>query len=129
MLARARANQAKVGESSHISFLEGKITSVPLADGLADCIISNCVINLVPEEEKPMVFAEMARLLKPGGRIAIADTIARKPLGRELKESVALYIGCIAGCSLKDQYEEYLEDNGFHGKWSLPMIRWMAHKI
>lgn len=122
MLTRARANQAGLEESSHISFLEGKITSVPLDDGIADCIISNCVINLVPEAEKHMVFAEMARLLKPGGRVAIADTLARKPLPSELKESVALYIGCIAGCSLKDQYEEYLQNNDFRGKWSCYMF-------
>jgi arsenite methyltransferase len=116
MLVRARNNQAKSTEANNISFVEGNITSIPLEDGIADCIISNCVINLVPEAEKPAVFAEMGRLLKPGGRVAISDILARKPLPAGLRESVALYVGCLAGCSKKEDYTRFLKENGFRGK-------------
>lgn len=119
MLARARANQAKIAEPTHISFIEGKITSVPLEDGIADCIISNCVVNLVPETEKPLVFSEMARLLKPGGKIAISDILARKELPAPLRENVALYVGCVAGCSMQQDYARFLKNNGFKGKSAL----------
>ncbi|KAH8688900.1 S-adenosyl-L-methionine-dependent methyltransferase [Phaeosphaeriaceae sp. PMI808] len=113
MLARARDNHVKSGGAENVSFIEGQITSTPIEDGIADCIISNCVINLVPEAEKPAVFAEMARLLKPGGRVAISDILARKPFPTELRESVAAYVGCVAGCSPKEDYERLLTENGF----------------
>jgi len=116
MLARARKNQAGLLDASNVFFVEGKITSIPLEDGIADCIISNCVINLVPEVEKPTVFAEMARLLRSGGRVAISDILARKPLPDGLRESVALYVGCVAGASTKDGYTRWLKEAGFGGK-------------
>jgi arsenite methyltransferase len=75
------------------------------------------VINLVPEDEKSAVFAEMARLLKPGGRIAISDILARKPFPPALRENVAAYVGCVAGCSPKSDYEHFLAQNGFHGEY------------
>jgi ubiquinone/menaquinone biosynthesis C-methylase UbiE len=118
MLARARDNHAKSGGAENVSFVEGKITSIPIEDGVADCIISNCVINLVPEAEKPAVFAEMARLLKPGGRIAISDVLARKPLPAQLRESIAAYVGCVAGSTLRENYEHFLTESGFRGKCS-----------
>jgi len=120
MLARAQANHAKSGNADNVSFIEAQITFIPLEDDIADCIISNCVINLVPEAEKPAVFAEMARLLKPGGRVAISDILARKPFPKELRESFAAYVGCVAGCSLKEEYERLLTENGFCGKYSCP---------
>ena len=98
MLARARRNHAESGAKENISFVEGQITAVPLADGIADCIISNCVINLVPEAEKLTVFSEISRLLKPGGRVAVSDILARKPFPKQLRENIAAYFGCIAGC-------------------------------
>jgi arsenite methyltransferase len=116
MLARARSNQARSG-ADNISFIEANIKSIPLEDGIADVIISNCVINLVPESDKPAVFAEMARLLKPGGRLAISDILARKTLSKDLRQSVALYVGCVAGASLKEEYERWLKENGFSGKY------------
>jgi ubiquinone/menaquinone biosynthesis C-methylase UbiE len=121
MLSRARDNHAKSGGAENISFIEGKITSIPIGDGAADCIISNCVINLVPEAEKPGAFAEMARLLKPGGRIAISDILARKPLPAELRESAAAYVGCVAGCSLRENYEQLLTQSRFHSKYAKPI--------
>lgn len=116
MLARAHANHTKSGGAGNVSFVEGNITSIPIEDGIADCIISNCVINLVPEAEKPAVFTEMARLLKPGGRVAISDILAKKSFPKELRVSVAAYVGCVAGCSPKDDYERLLTENGFSGK-------------
>lgn len=118
MLARARENLAKSPGTENTSFVEANITSVPFEDGVADCIISNCVVNLVPDADKPAVFAEMARLLKPGGRIAISDILARKTLSEELRESVALYVSCVAGASLREEYEQWLKENGFGGAWS-----------
>lgn len=116
MLARARSNQAKSG-ADNISFIEANIKSIPLEDGIADVIISNCVINLVPESDKPAVFAEIARLLKPGGRLAISDILAKKTLLKDLRQSVALYVGCVAGASLKEEYERWLGKTGFSGKY------------
>jgi arsenite methyltransferase len=116
MLRRARANRTQMSEDLNISFVEGRITSIPLEDEIADCVISNCVINLVPEAEKPAVFAEIGRILKPGGRVAISDILARKPLSPALRMNVALYVSCIAGCSSQEDYICYFEANGFHGK-------------
>lgn len=116
MLERARTSRARLGNSTNVSFVEGRITSVPLEDGIADCIISNCVINLVPDSEKPAAFAEMGRLLKPGGRIAISDILTRKPLSAGLRNNVALYVGCVAGCGSQEDYTRYLEAAGFTGE-------------
>lgn len=116
MLVRARSNQAKSG-ADNISFIEANIKSIPLEDGIADVIISNCVINLVPESDKPAVFAEIARLLKHGGRLAISDILAKKMLSKDLRQSVALYVGCVAGASLKEEYERWLEESGFSGTY------------
>jgi arsenite methyltransferase len=116
MLVRARENQGNSTVASVCSFVEANITSIPLADSTADCIISNCVVNLVPDADKPAVFAEMARLLKPGGRVAISDILARKPLSVAVKKSVTLYVGCVAGASEMDEYKRWLTDAGFSGK-------------
>ena len=88
-------------------------TSIPLADGIADCLISNCVINLVPENTKHLVFKEMFRLLKIGGRIAISDLLALKELPDTIRSNIAAYVGCIAGAAKVSQYEEWLHDAGF----------------
>lgn len=113
MLARANEIKAKHGKTS-VSFVEAQITDMSaIPSGTADCIISNCVINLVPEEEKPLVFKEMHRLLKPGGRVAISDILAKKPLPEKLRANMALYVGCVSGASLVGQYEQYLREAGF----------------
>lgn len=78
-----------------------------------DCIISNCVVNLVPEADKQRVFNEMYRVLKPGGRVAISDILAKKPLPEKLRANMALYVGCVSGASLVAQYEKYLKEAGF----------------
>jgi Methylase involved in ubiquinone/menaquinone biosynthesis len=73
------------------------------------------VVNLVPEIEKPLVFQEMFRLLKPGGRVAISDILAKRELPTEIKKDLSLYVGCIAGASQVADYEKYLKDAGFQG--------------
>ncbi|KAK1782333.1 S-adenosyl-L-methionine-dependent methyltransferase [Copromyces sp. CBS 386.78] len=114
MLSRANALKSSRGfPDSQVSFIKGSITSIPVESGIADCIISNCVINLVPEAEKPLVFKEMHRVLKSGGRIAVSDILAKKPLPEKLRNDIAMYVGCIAGASEKQQYENWLKEAGF----------------
>ncbi|RHZ55561.1 putative ubiE/COQ5 methyltransferase [Aspergillus thermomutatus] len=112
MLALAHQNVEKAG-ISNASFVEGFITAIPLEDSTADCIISNCVVNLVPKEQKSLVFHEMFRLLKPRGRVAISDILARQELPPEVVNNLALYVGCIAGASQVQEYHSYLKDAGF----------------
>lgn len=113
MLARANEIKAKHGKSN-VTFVEARITDMSaIPSATADCIISNCVINLVPEAEKPLVFREMHRLLKPGGRLAISDILAKKPLPARLRANMALYVGCVSGASLVEQYRQYLGEAGF----------------
>lgn len=119
MLAKARKLQESSGKKN-VEFVESRITQIALPSGIADCIISNCVVNLVPEQEKQLVFNEMYRLLKPGGRIAISDILARKPLPDNIRQNMSLYVGCIAGASQVAAYEEYLSSAGFTGTLTLP---------
>ncbi|KAF3479877.1 WD40 repeat protein [Arthroderma uncinatum] len=113
MLERANKNKenAKV---ENVSFVDSQITAINLSNSVANCIISNCVVNLVPESDKQLVFNEMFRLLKPGGRVAISDILAKKPLPTNIRESVALYVGCIAGASQVEDYDKYLREAGFN---------------
>jgi len=110
MLVLARANAAK-GGYQNVEFHETTIDRLPLADASVDCIISNCVINLAPD--KPAVFREMARVLKPGGRAAISDIAIKRPLPPELGESLMAYVGCIAGAIEIDAYRAGLLAAGF----------------
>ncbi|KAK9350328.1 S-adenosyl-L-methionine-dependent methyltransferase [Lipomyces doorenjongii] len=119
MLDLARRNATKAGVSN-ASFIEASITSIPLDSSVADCIISNCVINLVPKVDKPIVFKEMFRVLKSGGRLAISDILAKKDLPIEVREDLSLYVGCIAGASQVHDYERFLKDAGFEGKLTMP---------
>lgn len=110
MLELARANAAK-GNYPNVEFHEATIDRLPLADDSVDCIISNCVINLAPD--KPAVLREMARVLKPGGRVAISDIAIKRPLPPELSENLMAYVGCIAGAIEIDAYRRGLLDAGF----------------
>lgn len=115
MLKKANELLEKSG-ATNVSFVESPITNIALPDETADCIISNCVINLVPESEKQLVFNECFRLLKPGGRFAISDILAKTELPSNIKQSMALYVGCIAGASQVADYERYLRAAGFEGE-------------
>lgn len=112
MLQRASTNAAKVG-ITNVRFIECPVTKLTLRDGAADCIVSNCVINLVPSEEKQLAFDEMYRVLKPGGRVAISDILARKQFPESMAKSIALHVGCMAGASQVSEYETYLANSGF----------------
>ena len=112
----SRANNIKNNISANNTFfVESRITEVSLPDATADCVISNCVINLVPTAEKQSAFNEMHRLLKPGGRVAISDILLTKELPDNLKSNVALYVGCISGASHVEEYERYLKEAKFEG--------------
>lgn len=118
-LAKRNADAAGL---SNTRFIEASITSIPLPDASVDCIISNCVINLIPAKDKPTVFREIARLLKPGGRVAISDILARKELPPKIINDIALHVGCIAGASQVAEYQEWLERAGFKGAYSVSTL-------
>ncbi|WP_067815130.1 arsenite methyltransferase [Nocardia inohanensis] len=110
MLALARANASKAGVGN-VEFLKGTIESIPLPANSIDVIISNCVINL--STDKPAVFAEMARVLVPGGRIGIADVVADDALTPAQRGERGDYVGCIAGALSFDEYRNHLAAAGF----------------
>jgi SAM-dependent methyltransferase len=110
MLARAEANVQKAGVPN-VEFRRGYIEALPVEDASVDVVISNCVINLSPE--KPRVFAEAMRVLKPGGRLLVSDLVLTRPLPESVRASVEAYVGCIAGASLKDDYIGQIRDAGF----------------
>src|SRR6516165_5337824 len=110
MLERARANAAKQG-ATNAEFHQATIDKLPLADASVDCIISNCVVNLAPD--KPAVFREMARVLKPGGRVAVSDIALKKELPPEIGGNLLAYIGCVAGAISFQEYETGLLAAGF----------------
>jgi len=95
----------------NVEFRLGEIENLPVADNVADIIISNCVINLSPD--KGRVFEEAFRILKPGGRLMVSDIVLLKELPAALKESVAAYTGCIAGALMKDDYLGEIGAAGF----------------
>jgi arsenite methyltransferase len=110
MIERAKANAEK-GDYSNVEFHLAQIENLPLADESVDCIISNCVINLAPD--KPAVFREIARVLKPGGRLAVSDIALKAELPEAVASSLAAYVGCIAGALRIETYREELLKAGF----------------
>ncbi|MGX1771224.1 arsenite methyltransferase [Nocardia brasiliensis] len=110
MLALALANAAQAG-ASNVEFLKGHIEAIPLPANSIDVVISNCVINL--SVDKPAVFAEMARVLAPGGRIGIADVVADDELTPEQRAERGDYVGCIAGALSFTEYRNHLGAAGF----------------
>lgn len=114
MIALARKNAAQVGGGTapaNVEFHLATIDQLPLPDASVDCIISNCVINLA--DDKPKVFAEMARVLKPGGRVAISDIAIKQTLPTELADNIMAYVGCIAGAIEIEDYRRGLTAAGF----------------
>lgn len=110
MLERARAN-ATAGGYTNVEFHLATIDKLPLADASVDCVISNCVINLAPD--KPAVFREIGRVLKPGGRLAVSDIALKSELPPEVASSMAAYVGCIGGAILMEDYRRGLLAAGF----------------
>ena len=110
MLALARRNAEKA-ELTNVEFHQSTIDSLPLSDGSVDCVISNCVINLA--SDKSAVIREIARVLRPGGRLAISDIALKRALPPDLGESLMAYVGCIAGAISFDEYRDNLNSAGF----------------
>ncbi len=110
MIERARAN-AVAGGYINVDFHLSTIDRIPLPDASVDCVISNCVLNLAPD--KPAVFREIARVLKPGGRLAVSDIALKQELPEAIAKSVAAYVGCIAGAIRIDDYLTGLLAAGF----------------
>ena len=110
MLALARENQRKAGVDN-VEFLRGEIENIPLPDGTVDVIISNCVINLSADKDR--VLREAFRVLKPGGRIAVSDVVVRGEIPPEIRRSVELWVGCLAGALDESDYKQKLARAGF----------------
>jgi len=110
MIERARAN-AQAGGYGNVEFYQSTIDRIPLPDASVDCIISNCVLNLAPD--KPSVFREIARVLKPGGRLAVSDIALKHELPEAVAKSMAAYVGCIAGAIKIADYRDELLAAGF----------------
>jgi arsenite methyltransferase len=113
MLAKARGNlagyTARTG-LANVEFRMGEIEHLPVADASVDVVISNCVINLSPD--KPQVWREIARVLKPGGRVAVSDIVLLKPLPEAVASAINAYVGCIAGASLIDDLRRMMREAG-----------------
>jgi arsenite methyltransferase len=112
MLALARENQRKAG-ATNVAFLKGTIEAIPLPDQSVDVIISNCVINL--SADKDAVFREAFRVLRPGGRLAVSDVVIQGQVPAEIRRSMELWVGCIAGALQDHEYVTKLANAGFRG--------------
>jgi arsenite methyltransferase len=110
MLELARENQRKAG-ATNVEFLKGAIEAVPLPDNSVDVVISNCVINL--SSDKDRVLREAFRVLKPGGRFAVSDVVVRGEVPADVRRSMELWVGCIAGALEDAEYTRKLQDAGF----------------
>lgn len=111
-LARQNAAKGRNGQPiTNVEFHQATIDKLPLAAGSVDCVISNCVINLAPD--KPAVLREIARVLKPGGRLAVSDIALKKSLPAEIGQDLMAYVGCIAGAIPIEDYRRHLSEAGF----------------
>ena len=112
MLALARENQRKAG-AQNVEFLKGEIEHIPLPDNSVDVIISNCVINLSADKDR--VLREAFRVLRPGGRLAVSDVVTRGEVPAAVRQSMLLWVGCIAGALMQSEYAAKLASAGFEG--------------
>jgi SAM-dependent methyltransferase len=110
MLERARHNAAE-GGFANVEFRLGEIEHLPVADGSVDAIISNCVVNLVPD--KAQVFADAFRVLRPGGRLSVSDIVLLADIPVQVRDSVEAYVSCLAGAIMRDEYLRLIEQAGF----------------
>lgn len=110
MLALANENKSKAG-ASNVEFLKGEIENIPLPDNSVDVIISNCVINLSANKDR--VLGEAFRVLKPGGRFAVSDVVTRGEMPPQIRQSVLLWVGCLAGALEENEYRRKLMASGF----------------
>lgn len=110
MLEKAKKNNEKMG-FSNVDFVKGDIEHIPLKDNMYDVVISNCVLNLVPDKKK--AFSEIKRVLKPGGHFCVSDIVLKGDLPEDMREAAALYAGCVSGALQKQDYMKIVEESGF----------------
>jgi len=110
MLAKARKNNETLGYKN-VTFVHGDIENIPLSENSFDVVISNCVLNLVPDKER--AFAEIRRILRPGGHFCVSDIVLKGDLPDEMREAAALYAGCVSGALQKEEYLSIIESAGF----------------
>ncbi|MGE0088914.1 MAG: arsenite methyltransferase [Bacteroidales bacterium] len=110
MLDKAKENTTKLGYTN-IDFIKGDIEEMPLADNTYDVVISNCVLNLVPDKQK--AFKEIYRVLKPGGHFCVSDVVISGELPEKMKQDAMMYAGCVSGAIQKDEYLKIIQENGF----------------
>jgi arsenite methyltransferase len=113
MVAKAQRNREKIG-AGNVEFRLGEIEALPLGDAAADVVISNCVLNLVPDKRK--AFAEIHRVLKPGGRFTVSDIVTEGPLPEPVRRSALLWAGCVAGALEREEYLGIAREAGFEVK-------------
>ncbi|MBL7804374.1 MAG: arsenite methyltransferase [Saprospiraceae bacterium] len=112
MIRRARENAEKLG-FNNVEFRQGDIEDLPVSDNSVDVVVSNCVLNLVPDKRR--VFKEIFRALRPGGHFSISDVVIVGTLPDKIVESAELYAGCVAGAIQRDEYLQFIEEAGFEG--------------
>jgi arsenite methyltransferase len=110
MLAKANDNAKKLG-FTNVEFVKGDIEEMPLADNLFDVVVSNCVLNLVPDKDK--AFSEMMRVLKPGGHFCVSDVVLKGNLPEKLQKDAEMYAGCVSGAIDMNDYLAIIDNNGF----------------
>jgi ubiquinone/menaquinone biosynthesis C-methylase UbiE len=110
MIFKAKINNRKLGYEN-VEFHLGEIENMPIENDVADVVVSNCVLNLVPDKET--AFAEMYRIIKPGGHFCVSDIVLKGELPEELQKSAAMYAGCVSGAIQQEKYLEILEKTGF----------------
>jgi SAM-dependent methyltransferase len=110
MLEKARANATKLG-FTNVTFVRGDIEEMPLPDGFVDVVVSNCVLNLVPDKKR--AFSEILRVLKAGGRFSISDVVIQGTLPKGLKEDAVMYAGCVSGAIRREEYLGIIREAGF----------------
>ena len=120
MIERARANAQKLG-FANVEFRQGDIENIPVSSNIADVIVSNCVLNLVPDKDK--VFKEIFRVLKGGGHFSISDVVLIGELPENLCSEAEMYAGCVAGAIQKDDYLDLIQKNGF-SSITIHILQW-----
>jgi ubiquinone/menaquinone biosynthesis C-methylase UbiE len=110
MVAKAISNNQKLG-FANVEFVQGDIEEMPVPDNNFDVIVSNCVLNLVPDKDK--AFAQMMRVLKPGGHFCVSDVVIKGELPEALRKDAEMYVGCVAGAIEMDEYLQIIENRGF----------------
>jgi SAM-dependent methyltransferase len=112
MIMKAEENRKKLGYTN-IEFVRGDIEEMPLPDNSFDVVLSNCVLNLVPDKQK--AFSEIRRVLKPGGHFCVSDVVVRGALSEKARSDAEMYVGCVSGAATMDEYLKFIRDNGFSG--------------